>query len=241
MDLNNLLGKVLGAGGQVLNTPGKKLAAGGAAAGILFTETGRDLAGAAVKYGGIAAIGALALHAWQRSQAGQASAPTASDNGATAANSAAGGFLPPQLSTPQPLPPVIEARAVEALPVETPAAAESHAKLLLSAMINAAKADGNVDAEEQSLILGHADKLNLSDEERNFLFQELSKPFDMEPVVRGATTPELAAEVYAVSRIAVGTASPAENSYLHVLAGRLKLPQAVTGQIDNGLAAAVGR
>lgn len=234
MDLNNLLGKVLGAGGQVLNTPGKKLAAGGAAAGILFTETGRDLAGAAVKYGGIAAIGALALHAWQRSQAG---APAAADNGTAAANSAPGGFLPPQLSTPQPLPPVIEARAVETLPVETPVAAESHAKLLLGAMINAAKADGNVDAEEQSLILGHADKLNLSDDERNFLFQELSKPFDMEPIVRGATTPELAAEIYAVSRIAVGAASPAENSYLHVLAGRLKLPQAVTGQIDSGLAA----
>ncbi len=231
MDLNNLLGRVLGAGGQILNTPGKKMAAGGAAAGILLTETGRDLAGAAVKYGGIAAIGALALHAWQRSQAGQAGAP------ATADSSAPGGFLPPQMSNPQPMAPVIEARAVEALPVETPAAAERHAKLLLGAMINAAKADGQVDAEEQGLILGHADKLSLNDEERNFLFQELSKPFDMEPVVRGATTPELAAEIYAVSRIAVGAASPAENSYLHVLAGRLKLPPAVTAQIDGELAA----
>lgn len=235
MDLNNLLGRVLGAGGQILNTPGKKMAAGGAAAGILLTETGRDLAGAAVKYGGIAAIGALALHAWQRSQAGQAGAP--GDGVATTANNASGGFLPPQVSTPQPLPPpVIDARVVEARAAEAPAAAESHAKLLLSAMINAAKADGQVDAEEQSLILGHADKLNLNDEERNFLFQELSKPFDMEPIVRGATAPELAAEVYAVSRIAVGAASPAENSYLHVLAGRLKLPSAVTGQIDSELA-----
>lgn len=235
MDLNNLLGRVLGAGGQILDTPGKKLAAGGAAAGLLFTETGRDLAGAAVKYGGIAAIGALALHAWQRSQAGQAEAAVPAT--AEAANPAPGGFLPPQVSNARPLPPVIEASVVEAQPKETPVAAESHAKLLLGAMINAAKADGIVDAEEQSLILGHADKLNLNDDERNFLFQELSKPFDMEPIVRGASTPELAAEVYAVSRIAVGAASPAENSYLHVLASRLKLPPAVAGQIDSELAA----
>jgi uncharacterized membrane protein YebE (DUF533 family) len=227
MDLNNLLGRVLNAGGQILDTPGKKMAAGGAAAGILLTETGRDLAGAAVKYGGIAAIGALALHAWQRSQETQAAGTVAAPE--PAPTSAPGEFLPRQSWPPQTLAPPV--------PAEN-AANQNHARLLLGAMINAAKADGSVDAEEQNLILGHADKLSLSQEERSFLFQELNKPFDMEPIVLGATTPELAAEVYAASRIAVGAASPAENAYLHVLAGRLKLPEAVARQLDGSLAAA---
>jgi uncharacterized membrane protein YebE (DUF533 family) len=225
MDLNNLLGRVLNAGGQILDTPGKKMAAGGAAAaGILLTETGRDLAGAAVKYGGIAAIGALALHAWQRSQETQAAGSVA----APMAAPAPGTFLPSQTWPPQTLAPPV--------PAEN-AANQNHARLLLGAMVNAAKADGSVDVEEQNLILGHADKLNLSHEERSFLFHELNKPFDMEPIIAGATTPELAAEVYAVSRIAVGAASPAENSYLRVLAGRLKLPEAVARELDGALIA----
>ena len=40
IDLNGLLGRVLNAGGQILDTPGKKLAAGGAGAALLFTEQG---------------------------------------------------------------------------------------------------------------------------------------------------------------------------------------------------------
>lgn len=230
MDLNSLLGRVLNAGGQILDTPGKKMAAGGAAAGILLTETGRDLAGAALKYGGIAAIGALALHAWQRSQETPAHGTVASQGTGPDPAPAGGEFppapaLPPQASAPG---------AAGSIPDQ------GHATLLLKAMVNAAKADGSVDVEEQSLILSHADRLNLSDEERSFLFQELSRPFDMEPIVAGATTPEIAAEIYAVSRIAVGAASPAENSYLHVLAGRLKLPEAVTRELDSNLATPAG-
>lgn len=217
IDLNGLLGRVLSSGGKVLDTPGKKLLAGGAAAGLLFTETGRDLAGGALKYGGLAALGALAYHAWQKHREGQGaeSAP------APARVAASGHFAPP---------------AEEATFVPADAVGrEGLARILIVAMVTAAKADGTLDAEEQGKILNHAEGLNLSDEEQSFLFAEFARPFDMEPVVAGARSPEVAAEVYAVSAIAVGQPSPAEAHYLKRLAGRLKLPEGVVKEIHAAL------
>ena len=210
IDLNGLLGRVLNAGGNILDTPGKKLAAGGIGAGLLFTETGRDIAGAALKYGGIAALGGLAYHAWQKHRAQQD-----------------GQQAPDTPAAPRALP-------TSFLPA-APAAQESLAKLLVLAMVTAAKADGKVDDDEQGKILAHADQMKLSDEEQSFLFAELGKPFDMEPVVRGANTPEIAAEVYAASVLAVGQPSPAETHYLKRLAQRLQLPEGVVGEIHKAL------
>lgn len=210
LDLNGLLGRVLNAGGQILDTPGKKLAAGGLGAALLFTETGRDIAGAALKYGGIAALGGLAYHAWQKHRAEQqgAGAPAAPESPLALPDS----FMPKQ-----------------------EAAQESLALLLVQAMVTAAKADGTVDADEQGKILAHADQLKLSEEEQDFLFAELGKPFDMEPVVRRARTPEIAAEVYAASVLAVGQPSPAESHYLKRLAQRLSLPEGVVREIHTSL------
>jgi uncharacterized membrane protein YebE (DUF533 family) len=210
IDLNGLLGRVLNAGGQILDTPGKKLAAGGAGAALLFTETGRDIAGAALKYGGIAALGGLAYYAWQKHRAQQE-----------------GQQAPDAPASPQALPTSFVPSA--------PSAQEGLARLLVLAMVTAAKADGTVDADEQSKILAHADQMKLTDEEQGFLFAELGKPFDMEPVVQGARTPEIAAEVYAASVLAVGQPSPAEAHYLKRLAQRLQLPDGVVREIHGGL------
>jgi uncharacterized membrane protein YebE (DUF533 family) len=210
IDLNGLLGRVLNAGGQILDTPGKKLAAGGAGAALLFTDTGRDIAGAALKYGGIAALGGLAYYAWQKHRAqqdGQQSAETPASPRALPTS-----FVP-----------------------SAPSAQEGLARLLVLAMVTAAKADGTVDADEQGKILAHADEMKLTDEEQGFLFAELGKPFDMEPVVQGARTPEIAAEVYAASVLAVGQPSPAESAYLKRLAQRLQLPEGVVREIHGGL------
>jgi uncharacterized membrane protein YebE (DUF533 family) len=220
LDLNGLLGRVLNAGGQILDTPGKRLAAGGAGAALLFTETGRDIAGAALKYGGIAALGGLAWHAWQKHKAAQAGGGDASAQPAPLA----------ALAAPPPLPASFAPR--------DPAAQENLARLIVVAMVTAAKADGTVDSEEQGKILGHAEQLRLSDEEQGFLFAELGRPFDMEPVVQGARTPEVAAEVYAASAIAVGQPSPAEAHYLKRLAQRLQLPDGVVTEIHRVLGSA---
>lgn len=220
LDLNGLLGRVLNTGGKLLDTPGKKVLAGGAAAGLLLTETGRDIAGSALKYGGIAALGGLAYHAWQKyneqqkAEAGQPAAP-----------------VPPAELPP---PSAVEAQYVP----QDPAQRENLAKLIISAMVNAAKADGTLDEEEQAAILGHADTLQLSEEEQSFLFAEFGKPFDLEPIVKAANTPEVAAEVYAASVIAVGRPSPIETAYLKRLAQRLGLPDPVVQEINETIGVA---
>ncbi len=212
INLNGLLGQLMNSGGealkkgnQVLDTPGKKLLAGGAGAALLFTDTGRDV----LKYGGVAALGALAYHAWKNHNAGQA-----------------------QQGAPEALP---EPPAESGFVPQDEVSREALARLLISAMVTAAKADGVVDEEEQQAMLRHAEALKLTPEEQGLLFAEMGKPFDMEPVVRGADTPEIATEVYAASLVAVGTPSAAESAYLKMLAVRLKLPQDVVTSLHTTL------
>jgi len=214
MSLNALLGQLMNAGGsalkkgnEVLDTPGKKLMAGGAAAGLLMTGGGRSL----MKYGGVAALGALAYHAWQQHQAGK-SASSAGAPEALPEPPAGSNYLP-----------------------EGDAQREALAKLLISAMVTAAKADGEIDAEEQKAMLAHGEDLQLTADEQSLLFAEMGKPFDMEAVVKGVTSPEVAAEVYAASLVAVGRPSPAEEAYLKTLARRLNLPDEVVQSLRDSL------
>lgn len=218
VNLNGLLGQLMNSGGQalkqggrVLDTPGKKLLAGGAGAAMLFTETGRG----ALKYGGVAALGALAYHAWQNRDKGAQGAP----DGQAAA-------------TPEALP---EPPADSGFVPQDDAGRDALAKLLIAAMVTAAKADGTIDEEEQQAMLAHSEALELTPEEQGLLFAEMAKPFDMEPVVAGANSPEIATEVYAASVVAVGTPSPAERAYLNMLAQRLKLPQDVVSSLHTTL------
>ncbi len=113
-------------------------------------------------------------------------------------------------------------------------AREALAKLLIAAMVTAAKADGIVD-EEQQAMLRHSDALELTPEEQGMLFSEMAEPFDMEPVVAGANMSEIATEVYAASVVAVGTLSAAERAYLKILAQRLKLPDDVVSSLHTTL------
>jgi len=215
VNLNGLLGQLMNSGGealkkgnQVLDTPGKKLLAGGAGAALLFTGTGRDV----LKYGGVAALGALAYHAWKNHNAGKAQQEAGAVPAVLPEPPADSGFVP-----------------------QDEASREALARLLISAMVTAAKADGIVDEEEQQAMLRHAEALKLTPEEQGLLFAEMGKPFDMEPVVKGADTPEIATEVYAASLVAVGTPSAAESAYLKMLAVRLKLPQDVVTSLHTTL------
>ena len=55
------------------------------------------------------------------------------------------------------------------------------------------------------------------------MIDELRKPLDMDAIVKLATTPELAMEIYAASVLAIEPDSAAEQQYLGTLATRLKL------------------
>lgn len=117
------------------------------------------------------------------------------------------------------------------IPAPTSAEHEELGKTLVRAMIAAAKADGRIDAGEKDAIFERLKTMNLSAEEKAWVFDELSSPLDINAVVARADTPEHAAEIYAASLVAISADTPAEQAYLEALAARLKLAPALVAEI----------
>lgn len=112
-----------------------------------------------------------------------------------------------------------------------PAAQEELGKSLVRAMIAAAKADGRIEADEKERIFGKLESMTLSAEEKAFVFDELSAPLNLDAVVTSARTPEIAAEIYAASLVAITADTAAERAYLESLAHRLNLDAALVASI----------
>lgn len=96
-------------------------------------------------------------------------------------------------------------------------------KLILKAMISAAKADGTISEQEMERIAGKVGSDGVSPEERQMLIDELHRPLDMAALVAEVTGPVVAAEVYAASLLAIDIDTQAEVDYLRELARRLGL------------------
>lgn len=225
LDAKRLLDQVLGghAGGGAgkgssLGGFGTGAIAGGLATILLGTKTGRKLGGSALKLGGIAAVGALAYKAYQDWQAGKSVAGTGQPS--TARDVPA---LPPPSGTP--FNPADEAGQ------------QSLARSLLRAMIAAAKADGHIDAQEQARVFAEIDRLGLGADDKAFVINELRAKLDIDAVAAGATTPELAAEIYAASLLAIDPDNAAERGYLAMLAGRLNLDDKLVAHLHQSVAA----
>lgn len=186
--------------------------AGGAAVGGLLGMLlgGRNRGGGLFSYGTAAAIGALALHAYQAYQRGQAVQGT------------------PPLDPAQ-----AQSTPVHELPHAAPAADGGAFELVLvRAMVAAAKADGSIDAMEQQKLFGEVEKLGLDSAAKGYVFDLLNKPVDLESIVSAVATPEQAAEVYLASRLTVDPDQAAEKQYLDVLASRLQLPAELRAHLD---------
>jgi uncharacterized membrane protein YebE (DUF533 family) len=110
--------------------------------------------------------------------------------------------------------------------------------VLLRAMIAAAKADGHVDASERANILAEVDRLGLGADGRTFFEAELAKPVDSKEIASLVSSPQMAAEVYAISVIVAGDQSAIERSYLNNLAAALNLAPELAQTIENDLKAA---
>src|SRR5690348_9645969 len=126
-------------------TKGSKTFAGGAVAGGLLglmLGGGRRHGGGLLGFGGAAALGALALQAYQNYQIKQ------------------GVTLPPGDFAP----------AQNALPHEQPAADGSPFQLaLVRAMVGAAKADGHIDAAEQRRLFAEVERLGLDADAKAYI------------------------------------------------------------------------
>ena len=100
------------------------------------------------------------------------------------------------------------------------------AMLVIRAMINAAKADGQIDGGEMSRIMGKLKEAEADDEAQAFMIGEMQKPFDPEALIRDVNKmgkPEVAVEVYAASLLAIEVDTPAERDYLTRLTRELGL------------------
>jgi uncharacterized membrane protein YebE (DUF533 family) len=103
------------------------------------------------------------------------------------------------------------------------------ALLNLRAMISAAKADGQVDEEERRRLLGKLNEGGISPEEQRFVADEMAKPIDLDALTRGVTSPQIAAQIYTASLMAITVDTDSERLYLRDLAAKLGLdPQVVT-------------
>ena len=120
----------------------------------------------------------------------------------------------------------------------TPEEVHRSATLVLRAMIQAAKADGQLDSREIERITGKLHEAGEDPEARDFVLREMSSPVDVEGLAREARTPKEAAEVYAASLMAIEVDTQAERDYLARLAGALGLAQPTVAYIHHSLGVA---
>jgi uncharacterized membrane protein YebE (DUF533 family) len=104
---------------------------------------------------------------------------------------------------------------------------------LVTAMIAAAKADGHIDAGEQTAIFKQVEEMGLDTEAKASVFDALSGPTDVNALVAAVDGVEQASEVYLVSRMAIDVDHPAERAHLEVLAKRLGLPADLVAHLDH--------
>ncbi len=113
---------------------------------------------------------------------------------------------------------------------------EKGAELILKAMIGAAKADGKIDQQEVRRIMGKVEEAGESQEAREFLLAEMSKPLDLDGFVAEARhQPQLAPQIYAASLLAIEVDTPAEKEYMQQLAKKLNLDEGVAADLEKTL------
>ena len=104
--------------------------------------------------------------------------------------------------------------------------------ILLKAMVNAVKADGQIDVEERQKIIEFMG--DMSKVEKMFVEQELQKELHIEEFLREIPK-GMEKQVYYMSLFAIDLDNEAEREYLELLSHRLNLPYHVVDSIHESL------
>jgi uncharacterized membrane protein YebE (DUF533 family) len=104
-------------------------------------------------------------------------------------------------------------------------------RLIIRAMIAAAKADGQISQQEMDAILGKIGTEGVTDEERQLVIAELGRPVDIRALAAEVPNEAVAAEVYAASLLAIDIDTEAERDYLRQLAQALGLDAETVAQL----------
>jgi len=238
----------------LMQNPGAGAAAGGLAGGLLGNVLGGGKGGRkAMKYGSLAAVGYVAYQAWQKNQAQKAGGSLPAGGGLgdllgqvlgqrQAGAGGAGGFGAAGGGAGAGAGGAAAVAQLPALPasfdLEAPANA-ANALRVVRAMIAASKADGSIDVAEREKIFARVGEAGLSQDEHDEVLRLLGQPPDLEAIVRGVDSKELATEIYAASLLAVSPANRAERAWLDMLAARLGLEGELTLELDRSVEALV--
>lgn len=203
--IQDLLGSLMGAGQSVTQrVGGDNLAAGGIGA-LLGTLMGGSRSTTANALGGgmMGLLGMMAYKALTNSNA-KSAAPAQAQPQRQAT------YTPP-----------------------TPQQQATDAEIILTAMIDAAKADGQVDADELNKIMSNLKSSGAGQEGVNYVIQKLQGPMETAKIVAAVKgRPELAAQVYSASLMAIEVDTDAERRYLDKLAKAMGLSSNVIQNIE---------
>lgn len=181
--------------------------AGGLLAALLGTKGGRKLSKGALKAGSVAALGALAYHAYQNYQKKQ----NEDIEGEVVSSSTTTHNLASDNTT------------------EFVKDGENNAHVLLAALIAAAKSDGHIDDTEKRLIQQHITTIGESADLQQFIENEINKPLEPAEFAKYADNTALASQIYLLSVMITDDTNFMEKAYLDALATHLNLsPELVT-------------
>lgn len=215
--LSGMAGNMAGGIGNAVNSAGGfgallgSAAFGGLLGTLLSGKTARKVAKGALVVGGTAAVGALA---WKMFQKWSAPSPQEEPVKAT-------------LCQPELAPPAQEA----ALPMR-----EDAARLLLEAMLFAARADGHIDENEKARIREAAAQLFPSQNVDDLVARSLEQPLDPGVLAARVRNREEALDLYRVSAMITGGDHFMERSYLEALASSLGIDAGEKAALDGQVA-----
>ncbi len=209
--LNQVLGSVSSAGKQTTSGASNhkdllmKVGGGAAAAGLLSSLMKRKTGTKLVQAGSMAALGALAYHAYQNWQRNQTATSTAAAPGSA---------------------PLLPASAFE----HSGPAAEAAGRVILRTMIAAAAADGQIDEAEHQLIAAESGD---DPELQQWLAAETLRPATPVDIAGDVgNNPAVAAEAYLAARMVCGDLSRKEIVFLSQLAQALQLDDAFIDSLE---------
>ena len=206
--IQDILGSLMGAGQAVKNkVGGDNLAATGVGA-LLGALMGNSQSTTANSLGGgmMGLLGMMAYKALRNSMAGSTSTASAAVNPVTPAQT----YTQPSAQQQS-----------------------SDAEIILLAMIDAAKSDGQVDSTELNKIMSNLQKSGIGQEGVNYVINKLNGPMETAKIVAAVRgRPELAAQVYTASLMAIDVDTEAEKKYLEKLAKAMGLNSQVIQNIE---------
>lgn len=212
--LGDLLGGLFGGATPVKQQPAASNLSAGQGAALL---------------GGTAGLAAMAYKMFQKWQAGSTSASSQSPWGNSNQNTYQYQNQSAGRIGSDPFSEYNQTQATQRASVEQ---RNEMGRLILRAMIFAARADGHIDDKEQAMIMSATQQLNYEPNINNLIREYLNEPLNPQTLARNVRTKDQAFDIYRLSAAAIVADHPQEQQYLADLARVLGIDTNTKRQLD---------